>query len=126
MVPSGLKAAAVTLPECPVSLSNSLPLAASQSRRLRSPLQVNTHLPDASNFTSVPAPVWPLRCSVGLPEPASQTMVVRSAPAEAMVFPFGAKAHDHTGPLWPLNSRCASAASRLQTRRSLSLEEETS
>ena len=88
-MPSGLNATPVTLPVCPLSVSSSWPVAASQSLTVWSPLAEARRLPSGLNATPVTLPVCPLSVSSSWPVAASQSLTVWSSLAEASRLPSG-------------------------------------
>ena len=85
--PSGLNATPFTRMVCPLSVSVSWPVTASQILTVVSSLAEAMRRPSELNATSNTASVCPLRVSVSWPVAASQILTVVSSVAEAMRRP---------------------------------------
>ena len=102
-MPSGLNATPVTPSVCPLSVSSSWPVAASQTLTVSSQLAEARRLPSGLNATPVTSPVCPLSVSSSWPVAASQSLTVWSQLAEARRLPSGLNATPVTPPVCPLS-----------------------
>src|SRR5262249_24080650 len=92
--PSGLNTTPRTGPVCPLSVSSSCQVPASQSLTVSSKLALVRRLPSGLNVTLLTPAVCPLRQKIDLPVLASHTWTVRSGSSAPLAshLPSGLKA----------------------------------
>jgi hypothetical protein len=101
--PFGAKAAAVTIPVCPLKVRNGLPSDIFQSFKVASALADKTILLSGENTASLTLRVWSLNFRMGLCVDRSQSRMVQSQLPDKARFPFDEKATELTMLTWPLN-----------------------
>ncbi len=86
---------------CPLNVSSSLPLAASHTLTVPSPLPVTIRWPSGEKATDQIAPLCPLSVSSSLPLATSHTLAVPSAAAGHNPLAVRGKGHRQHAPLCP-------------------------